>query len=143
MAPYTNFGGKVLLGPSFTDISDDTVEFEWSAETNIPDIEVYGPSERRSIKGTTKWSGQIKVVYDYVGGATKGYRTLLTECTTPTTGGLYCQYKPTGEGSGEEQQSGYIIVGYPTMDDRGGSDIQTRTFPFTVNGQVTSAAQTT
>jgi len=143
VAPYTNFGGKVLLGPTFVDISDDVVEFDVSAETNIPGIEVYGPSQVRSIAGTTKWTGNIKVVYDYLGGVAKGYRVLMTECGTPTTGGLYCQYKPTGEGAGEEQQTMYIIVGYPKMDDRGGSDIQTRTFPFTVNGQVTSAAQTT
>lgn len=140
---YTNFGGIVLLSPTFKDISNDVVEFDWSPETDIPSVKVYGPLKTRAAQGSTTWKGHIKVVYDYAGGANVGYRVLQAEADTPTAGGLYCQYKPTGEGSGEEMESGYIIVAQPKMDDRGADAIQTRTFEFTVNGTVTKAAQTT
>ncbi len=140
---YTNFGGKVLLGPTFKDISNDVVEFEWSAETAIPSVKVYGPLKSRAAAGSSEWKGHIKVVYNYIDGANTGYRVLLAEAETPTAGGLYCQYKPTGEGAGEEQEVGYIVVAQPKQDDRGAEAIQTRTFDFTVNGAVTSSAQTT
>jgi len=142
-APYVYFGAVVALGNSLVDSSDDTVEFTLEAERDVPEVEVYGPSQVRSATGSLKWSGQIRVVYDYLGGANKAYRLLQTELLTPTSGGYKCIFKPTGEGAGEEEILAYINLSGMNQPDAGGSDIQTRTFPFKVNGQPTIASQTT
>ncbi len=139
---YTYFGTIVVLKNTQVDVSDDVIEATLEGERAVPSVDVYGPSQTRTAAGSLKWTGKIRCVYDY-SSANTGYRILHTEFLTPTAGGLYVVFKPTGEGAGEQQRSFYAVLSGESQPDAGAGDIQKFEYPFTVNGQPTDATQTT
>jgi hypothetical protein len=137
---YTYFGAILVVNT--VDVSNDTVNFTMQSEVSVPEIAVYGTDQYRAAAGANKWSGEIECVYDYASSASTAYRLLLAELQSPTTGGLGCIFKPTGEGAGEEERTVYVVLKGMQHGDTA-ENIQTVTFPYTVNGQPGFATQTT
>lgn len=138
MATYTGKDAQLVVSSSNTDVSDGTVSVTITRETEIPTVQTFGG--QRSAQGTTTEEGEIVVVYDDAASDT-GYSRLITEAETPTSGGYPFLFYPAGSTSGREEISGSIVVGLPTVEVTGeGTEIQTRTFPFTFEG---SSSRTT
>ncbi len=142
MANTYTYAGSIIRIKT-TDVSNDAIYCKLDGKKEVPSVAVYGSASPRTAAGNEEWTGEFQVVYDYATSSSTGYRILLTEWETPTVGGLGCIFKPSGEGSGEEEWTFYAVL--ETFKDIGeeAGNIQKRTFGFKVNGKPTRAAQTT
>ena len=112
------------------DVSDQTTAFKLTPTTNTPSVMTFGGSV--SAAGETSWTGEITVIYDNSSG--KAYSLLLAEAQTPTAGGYAIEFEAEGTATGNENIAVNAIVGHAAIEASGDGGVQTRTFPFTVNG---------
>lgn len=122
---------------SGTDVSDEATEFTLNVTTDIPTVMTF--SGQQSAQGATTYDGQITVVYDYDSGS--AYTFLETEFGTPTAAGYQVIFRPRGTSTGYEEITALCVIGRASIEATGDGGVQLRTFPFTVTGTPTYAAQ--